>query len=183
LTEADSPLTLSPEAQHLADEAIAALGTRSVLDRHPALDMLTSWLEQEGRLIEAITAERHWLHVLTLEELITRAAGLYEGPEERVAIMNYLRERLVRALDGDMGFWGEEYPVHVAAPLLGAGSESRVLGFVFERFDEPVEWDGLFRSVQGYRNWLQNKGYLTSLEQFAGIPAHIVLGLWARIAA
>lgn len=40
----ESVVLLSLEAQRLADELARALGTRSVLERHPALDKLTSWL-------------------------------------------------------------------------------------------------------------------------------------------
>jgi hypothetical protein len=173
---------LSPAAQRLADDAIAALGERSFLVSHPALGRLTSCLEYDECLVEAMTSEDCWQHVVTLRELIYGAIGVYEGPDEHLQILAYLRDKLTAALDGDEIFWGDEYPVHVAAQLRGTSGDIRTLGFVFSRFDEPVEWDGLYRDLEAYRVWLGSSGYLTSREQFENISVDIILGTWAKLA-
>jgi len=171
----DSPHVLQqlPEIlqQHLT-LAAEMLVAAPVLAPSPLLRDITNWLEQEDRLTESIADESTWHHVVEPIELASRAWESFDGPVDRPPSIDWVRQVLERALNGDTWYWGEEYPVHVQVNVPASNGITFVLACRFISFNmlPPVQWIGLFAHGDDYCDWFRNEGYFVTLSDFDRLP-------------
>jgi hypothetical protein len=164
-------ISLPPAQQLRLDQAAAKLGSGHALTDCRPLRALTAWLEEEGRITEAVCDQATWIHVFDspqAQRAIDRRVEEMDDVPTSNELLAIAREVFAQGLTDDEEFWGWEYPVHVPIPVRTSRGEELVLGFVFETWAEspPGEWDGLFRSREAYVVWLRAQGYWTAMTEF-----------------
>jgi hypothetical protein len=173
-----SQLVLDRESQSWADAAISALGRKTTLSTHPALDRLTAWLEEEGRLVDCLVDTGNWVYAVGLDDLIGRAYGEFDGVETERAILAAIRRTAKAALKGDYDYWGDVHKARVLGSLRATSGKVAVLGLQFCHFDEPIDWDGLFQSKMAYKRWLAGQNLLVSVRDFEAKSPATLLRRW-----
>jgi hypothetical protein len=177
-----TPLRLPPHVQDLVDAAVEGLGSVSYVDRHPAFDQLTSWLEVGDRVHAFLSDTRTWRRTITPARLGELAAASYpiSQPTPREQI-DHLRATLVALIASDADVVEPGVTVHVVLPLRASNGTYAVLGAHPADCVEPTSlmWEGLFRSSDGFRHWLcEERGLITSLRDFASLAHVDQLAIW-----
>lgn len=173
---------LPPDIQAHADQAMRALARGMVPATDPHLSRVTDWLEGDAlsRIAAWITDADCRIHATTLSELI-EGRPLHEyasDPMTEAQIIALLRLRLSQVLEGELV--GEEDPFRLMGSVRGSNGGQGFLGLKFRRFDQPVVWDGMFRSRSEYTAWLGAQGLLGTLEQFDRLTPMSILSAWQQ---
>jgi hypothetical protein len=181
-----TPLRFPRDIQDYVDETVRALGSTVMLDRHPAFDLLTSWLEMDVRANDTLCDQRTWRRMVSAEDLGRWAVAncAIEHPTEGEQLAE-LRTTLVGVLANDVDFIDPERAVHVVFPVRSRDGTYAVIGGVFEAegFNNPtpLTWVGLFRSSGGFRKSMRDRfDVMSSLLDFTSLAYSEQLAIWSR---
>jgi hypothetical protein len=181
------PLRFPDHIQDLVDECIGALGVESYVDRHAALDQLTSWLEMGDRSHATLADERTWRRSITptrLGALALRRCAT-EEPTLPSEVIAQLRAELVGVLAGDPALVDPNAATYVVFPVRSRSGQYAVLGALFAAGGlsnpTPLTWEGLFRRSADFLTWLADtKGLLPSLWHLTSLAYVEQIAMWPR---
>jgi hypothetical protein len=174
-----SPLTLEPEGQQLADRVIDTLGNRAVLTRHPNLNALADYLDDDYRMVDSASGQEYWIWAPDPDHLVRRLVEFDGDLLDRSEIRSALDALVANAFDGDLGFWGEEPTGPILATISHSqGSIAYLLFEIIDYGEGPYEWHGLFGRPEAAQQHVRDWGRIVTMEDYLAMADDLV----ARIA-
>jgi hypothetical protein len=184
------PADLRPHADVLALAAAAGVELTS----GPSFDLVTSWCETMADECGLLTGEHGGsFPFLQLEDALVSLDVLEicdqmdvdeEEATSDAVLIAAMRQRLATLLnEGDLQ---DEVPL--ACDITIAGTDSRFVSLCFYLSGADsvmggpdIEWAGVYRSLDAFREKLRSEGALTSVEEAAAIPDERLVEIWRGI--
>jgi hypothetical protein len=174
-----TPLRFPFHIQGLVDEVARGCSYWGHVDRHPAFDQLTSWLEIGDRAHATLLDTRTRRRATSPAQLgqVAAASCAIEHPTPGDQITQ-LRASLIKLLAGSIEVVDpREYAVFPVRAINGA---HLVLGFLLpESPAASFTWAGMFHSSDRFRDWLRDeRGLITSVSDFTSLAHVEKLAIW-----